>query len=364
MNLLLFNLKTDADDAVLGFTTDWINALAKHFEHIFVVTMYAGRITVADNVQVFSVGKEKGYSEPKRVAEFYRLVWRLLQTKRIDACFAHMMPLFAVLGSPLLKLKKIPILLWYAHKTVNPTLRIATQLVDRVVTSSKSGFQINTPKLRIIGQGIDINRFCPVPSKSESSPFTILSLGRLSPIKRVEVLIKALARLRHKHPEYEVQAKIVGGPLGKLDQKYAKELKELAMKLDVYNCIEFVGSKSFHEVHYYYQIADCFVNSGDTDSVDKTVLEAMSCGIPIITSNIAFLDILEQELASEWVIEKGSEDALHKRLFALLDMSWAERNTLGKRLRKIVVDEHSLPALSVKIVNEINALIGVRHEQI
>jgi len=29
-NLLLFNLKTDADDDILGFTTDWINALAPH----------------------------------------------------------------------------------------------------------------------------------------------------------------------------------------------------------------------------------------------------------------------------------------------------------------------------------------------
>ena len=98
MNLLVFNLKTDADDDVLGFTTDWVNALAASCERIFVITMSAGRIAVAENVQVYSIGKEQGYSEPRRATEFYRTLSRLLRNERIDACFAHMMPLFAVMG--------------------------------------------------------------------------------------------------------------------------------------------------------------------------------------------------------------------------------------------------------------------------
>ena len=61
MRLLLFNLATDADDPVLGFSTRWIRALAKHLEFINVITMRAGRIEVPANVRVHSVGKEKGY---------------------------------------------------------------------------------------------------------------------------------------------------------------------------------------------------------------------------------------------------------------------------------------------------------------
>src|SRR3990170_4059881 len=130
-NLLIFNLKTDAVDAVHGFTTDWINALAPHFKKIFVITMVAGKIRVAGNVTVYSVGKENGYSIPRRIFEFYRILYRLLHTEAIDACFAHMIPLFSVMGWPLLKAKSIPIVLWYAHKTVNTTLKIAVCLVDR-----------------------------------------------------------------------------------------------------------------------------------------------------------------------------------------------------------------------------------------
>ena len=351
-NLLIFNLKTDAVDDVHGFTTDWINALAPHFKKIFVITMVAGKIRVAGNVTVYSVGKENGYSIPRRIFEFYRILYRLLHSEAIDACFAHMIPLFSVMGWPLLKAKSIPIVLWYAHKTVNTTLKIAVCLVDRVVTSSSTGLQIETSKKRVIGQGIDTERFCPpVNRNSKDLPFTLLYVGRLSPIKHVEVLIEAMANLVKERPGIKVQAKIVGGPLTSLDEEYTARLKLQAKDLGVADCIEFIGNKSFQEVHKYYQIADCFVNPSDTDSVDKTVLEAMSCGIPIITSNIAFKEVLGTELATRWVIAKRNVNALYESLTSLIDMPSSERRDLGVMLREIVVRDHSLHRLSEKISN-------------
>jgi len=115
--LLLFNLATDADD-ILGFTTAWINALASRMDAIDVVTMRVGRLAVGANVRVYSVGKELGYSEARRFIAFYRILWRLLRANHYDACFAHMQPLFAILGAPLLKLYRVPITLWFAHGAV------------------------------------------------------------------------------------------------------------------------------------------------------------------------------------------------------------------------------------------------------
>jgi glycosyltransferase involved in cell wall biosynthesis len=357
-NLLLFNLKTDADDDVLGFTSDWINALAVHFERVFVITMYAGRIEVAENVEVYSVGREKGYSKQRRVFEFYRMLWMLLRNEKIDACFAHMIQIFAVLGWPLLHLKGIPIVLWYAHKTVNPTVRLAEKLVDRIVASSKSGFQLDTPKLRIIGQGIDTERFSPpVKGASDTRPFTILCLGRVSPIKRIEVLIEALGMLRKSNLGCRLKVNIVGGPLSDDDRLYVGQLKKLAVTLQVDDMVTFAGSRSFREVHSFYQDADCYVNSSDTDSVDKTVLEAMSCGIPVITSNIAFHQVLSPVLASRWLIAKNDVSALHEALVRLVHMSEAERTALGHSLREIVVNDHSLPSLAGKIAMEIEQLL-------
>ena len=62
IRLLWFNLATDADDPILGFTTSWIRAVAERIEFLHVITMRAGRVDVPGNVRVYSVGKEKNYS--------------------------------------------------------------------------------------------------------------------------------------------------------------------------------------------------------------------------------------------------------------------------------------------------------------
>ncbi len=102
MRLLLFNLATDVDDPVLGFTTSWIGALAKQVEVIHVITMRAGRVQVPGNVRVHSVGKEKGCSEFRRVLAFYRQLLRILRHDHIDACFSHMIPIFTILAAQFL----------------------------------------------------------------------------------------------------------------------------------------------------------------------------------------------------------------------------------------------------------------------
>ena len=63
MNLMMFNLATDADDPLLSFSSQWINRLAARYDRIDVITMRAGRLITAENVYVHSVGKEKGYGE-------------------------------------------------------------------------------------------------------------------------------------------------------------------------------------------------------------------------------------------------------------------------------------------------------------
>src|SRR5215207_4259185 len=114
MRLLLFNLVTDADDPILGFTSRWISALAGRVESVDVVTMSAGRLELPANVRVFSVGKERGYGEPRRVVEFYRHLFRLTRGGRIDGCFSHMMPLFSAMAAPVLRARGIPLVTWFA----------------------------------------------------------------------------------------------------------------------------------------------------------------------------------------------------------------------------------------------------------
>ena len=209
LRLLLFNLAVDADDAALGFVVEWVRMLAERCESVDVITMRAGDYDLPENVRVFSVGKERGYGEARRALEFYRILWRLLKENTYDVCFAHMMPLFAVMGAPLLKLKHIPMTLWYVHKSVTFKLRLAEKLVDKVVTASAESFRLDSDKVTILGHGINTDVFTPAPP-SDDGQFVIVSVGRIARSKRLEHLVAAVDTLTTTGMRANLHVRIVG----------------------------------------------------------------------------------------------------------------------------------------------------------
>jgi glycosyltransferase involved in cell wall biosynthesis len=339
MRLLLFNLATDADDPILGFTTDWLNALAAHFQAVDVLTMRTGRLAVSSNVHVYSVGKERGYSEIRRAAEFYRILFARLRHEKYDACFAHMMPLFAVMGAPLLKLKRVPITLWYAHKATPPLLRLAEKMVDRVVTASAESFRIPSRKVTIIGHGIDTEKFVPAAQKSQR-PFTVLSVSRIAPVKRLETLIEA-ARIANVP-----RVRLVGSTFPQ-DAAYAESLRRMVNENGLTDVVELVGAVNHADVAREYQNADVLVNLSDTGSMDKAVLEAMACAVPVITSNEAFYEMLSPY---DLFLPQHDVPSLAEKLRALMIMNSSEREKLGESLRQIVVESHSLVKMTARLV--------------
>ena len=98
MKLLWFNLSVDSRHQVLAFGIDWIRLMAEKFEKIVVLTMESGEFSLPPNVIVYSLGREKGYSRPRRFFRFYLLLFRILRAERIDAVFAHMNILFAAMA--------------------------------------------------------------------------------------------------------------------------------------------------------------------------------------------------------------------------------------------------------------------------
>lgn len=353
IRLLLFNLKTDADDSNLGFTIDWINGLAPFCEYIDVVTMQAGRLAVADNVRVYSVGKERGYGDARRALEFYRILLRLLRGRRYDVCFAHMMPLFAVMGAPLLKMWHVPIVLWYTHKAVSFKLRLAEKVSWRVVTASPESFRLASRKVRIIGHGVDTQLFKPLNRhRVPEQPFVVISVGRIAPIKCLNVLIDAAQSLYHDLEFHRLRVSIIGEAAPEYAE-HAAHLHELVDVLNLDNVVEFAGGVSHERVVLEYQEADVMVNSSQTGSIDKAVLEAMACGLPVVTSNEAFRGLL-----AHWdgllFIPPDSPGKLAASLLRLKDMTAEDRIKLGNDLREIVVREHSMERLLSNLITIFN----------
>ena len=355
-NLLLFNLMTDRNDPILGFTTEWITALAPFFEKIFVVTMTKGAVEVPHNVQVYSVGKELGFSEFRRAFRFYQIVRKIVSTEHIDVCFVHMIAIFAVLFFPFALLYRIPVLLWYCHTATPRTLRIAHRMVDCVVTCSADGFRLPSTKLKIIGHGINTDIFKPAADASADDTFKIVTVGRLSPIKRCDILIQATQDMVASGAS-DISFTIVGGRERSDTEEYEAYLKQLVRDGKLDSIITFKGPVPFHAVPPVYQEADLFLHACNTGGVDKAVLEAMSSGCMVLSSNPAFKTIFG-ELADLLFVSKNDPKQFAAYIKKIHSLPLEERRALGSRLRQIVIDNHSLKRLTMQLVQELQALSG------
>lgn len=347
MNLLVFNLATDADDPLLSFSSQWINRLAARYDRIDVITMRAGRLITASNVYVHSVGKEKGYGEARRALEFYRLLSSLRRQRPYAACFAHMMPLFALMGAPLLQ--GVPITLWYAHRQAHLILRLATAVSTRAVTSVAPSFPIQTNKLRVVGQGIDTEFFAPStdaqPDISSSVPY-IVHVARLMPIKHQATLIRALVDVSN------AQAVFVGDVPPGADPNYRRDLETLARDLGVAERVTFAGNQPPEGVRDWNRKAALAVNLSPIGLFDKAALEGMAVGVPTLVGSTAFDDVVRDDRLK--IIDLDDHVVLAQRLNDLLALPASERHMLGMALRERVIEAHSLNHLIGQLVSVFN----------
>lgn len=345
LRLLMFNLMTDVNDPVLGFTTAWIQELAKHCASIDVITMYQGELDLPEHVRVFSAGREKGLSKPVRVLNFYRHLVRLISTNHYDVCFAHMMPLFAGLGGPLLKLRGINTVLWYTHRQKSSQLQLGMQMSWRVVTAVSSSFPYETNKLRVIGHGIDTNFFAPNTQHAQAiTPPNVIQVARLASIKHQDTTIQAIAGT-------DAQLTIVGDVQPNYPTPYRHELEALVSKHHLEDRVTFTGDLNAQAVRDAYHQATVAVNMSPVGLFDKAALESMACGIPTLVANQEFAPLMGDYAELLTVENPQDVEGLRARINQLLALSDAERKAIGTVLRDNVAKRYSLSHLAEELVS-------------
>src|SRR3989338_409325 len=145
MKLLIITQKVDINDDVLGFFNQWIEEFAKHCEKITVVCLQKGPYNLPDNVKVLSLGKEKGTSRLKYLCNFYKYIWS--ERKNYEKVFVHMNQEYVLLGGIFWKMFGKKIYMWRNHYLSNLKLKLAMIFADKVVTSIKQAFPLDSRKL-------------------------------------------------------------------------------------------------------------------------------------------------------------------------------------------------------------------------
>lgn len=344
MRILIVTQKIDRADENLGFFHRWVEEFAKHYSHVVVIAHAVGEYNLPSNVVCHSLGKEKNTWRIHRLWKFWKLF--SYYYAHSDAVFFHMIPQFVLAASPFLISLKKPSALWYVHKSVTRSLKLAERLVDTVFTASSLSFRLPSKKVMYTGHAIDTKTFEPVSDGNQKGGLRILALGRISPVKDYETMIRAGAILKDiMQGGWTIS--IVGGPLMRRDENYFAKLKKMVSDLGLESYIIFQGSRPFTEVPEIYREHDIFVSMSTTGSIDKTVLEAMSSGLTVITSNEAFAEFLKPP----YYLEKRSAELLAERIKSL-----AKENRPNMMLRDLVEKNHSLEGTITKIVHTLTAM--------
>jgi len=344
MKLLIITQKVDRNDPILGFFHRWLIEFSAVYSNVVVICLERGQYSLPSNISVYSLGKENGVSRVTYLKNFYQFIWK--HRDEYDKVFVHMNPVYVILGGLFWRLWGKKISLWYTHRMADAKLWVALFLSNVIFTASTESFRIQSPKVRVMGHGIDTELFAPETARSAmeqleaKKPLTIISVGRISLAKNQKLLVDIARVLAAKTSDFVVQ--IVGGPVTPLDREYDKELQVSIATSGLSEHFCYFGAKSQSELIPLLQESDVLINLSDTGSLDKVVLEAMAMGKIPVTCNEAFESLLRPHgLFFEKTDIRGFADLLS----VLAAKTNANRQALGAGFRTYIMEHHDLGSL-------------------
>ena len=350
MKILVITQKYDINDSNLGAFIDWWDKLSEKMEKVYVLALEKRSEPTKANMEVLSMGKEEGAGFLRKIFGFYSGFFKTIG--KVDAVLVHMIPKYIILSFPVAFILRKPIFMWYTGVTVNRQLKLAVLFCKKVFTAHEAAMRVETKKRIVVGHGIDVNKFKAQSEKRKTDEeIIILSVGRITPSKGHDFIIRAIADLIKSG--YSVKLKIIGGVIQEYHQEYFEYLKRLAKDLKINEKVEFLGPVSYDKMPVYLQSAEILINAVPFGGLDKVILEAMaSCVIPL-TSNSAFKNVFPEEVACDLVFKAGDFEDLKNKLKNVLDNHLYQNEILCQKLRRIVVENHNLNNLIDRIAKEI-----------
>ncbi len=345
MKLLIITQKVDKDDPILGFFHSWLEEFSNHGEKIIVICLEKGEYNLPANVEVLSLGKEFGQGRIKYLWRFYWYLWQ--ESNNYDAVFVHMNQIYIILAAWWWRLANKKVGLWYVHKQVSLSLKLAEKLTNVVFTTSAEVFKLPSQKVIYTGHGIDIDFFKPTDNKFTDNKIHLVSVGRLSPVKEFEVLIEAAKILTDSG--YSLAIDIIGGSIG--DQSYENRLKQMIKDYGLETVVILRGALKQFDMKNYLKSNSIFVHTCRVGSWDKVTLEAMSMGLPVISPS----EIIKPLTEPVGMYFSGDSHDLAEKIKNIIDGD-IDISKIGREFRQYVVDNNSLKSLIFKIMSYYNQL--------
>ena len=222
----------------------------------------------------------------------------------------------------------------------------SSKRISRILIATSTTFQTVEPRYRLRCRmmpenGVNLEHFSSSPwptAPSSQHPLRVIFVGRLIPLKGLDMLLEAIAHLHRAGKNVELE--IIGdGPM-------AHQWRELSVSLGIAASVHFCGAQSGVEVAQRIKLSHVLCLPSVRESGGAVLLEAMSCARPVIA--LAFggpAEVVDDRVGA--LLEMVSPDQVVTALSASLNdiidnpIPWAQRGIEGRRR---IEQKYSWPA--------------------
>ena len=191
---------------------------------------------------------------------------------------------------------------------------------------------VSEGKIQVVGNGVDTGKFSPVPREQARAELALeghhpvlITVGGLVERKGFHRVIEVLPRLLETHPE--LCYLVVGGPSPEGD--WSQRLRDQVTSLGLEKVVRFLGPVAPERLRVPLSSADLFVLATSNEGWANVFLEAMACGLPVVTTDVGGNREVVASDELGMVVPFGDAEALGSALERALERKWDRDRILG-----------------------------------
>ncbi|QHE63335.1 glycosyltransferase [Rossellomorea vietnamensis] len=328
-------------------TVRWVNSMDQRGNEVYLITMHPPKLDMINkDVKIINLK----HSAPLGYYSNFMEVRKILKRINPDIINTHYASGYGTL-SRLVRFSPTLLSVWgsdvydfpnesvWKRKILQKNLAASTQIASTSNVMKDQTLKYIKPEksIAVTPFGVDINKFAPGNNKDE----TFITIGLVKKLEEkygVKYLIMAVSKLiemLERNDLLEISNRIRLLIVGEGSQY--KELVALTKSLNLYSISTFTGAVSHEEVPVYLNKLDiyCAPSTLDSESFGVAIIEASSCELPVIVTDVGGLPEVVEVNETGFVVENKNVEQIAEKLYELV-LNKEKRNSLGKRGRRRV----------------------------
>jgi glycosyltransferase involved in cell wall biosynthesis len=338
------NIKRLIEGDYIGFNSYSIGSIFPEFEFLHYLSSYKLWRKIIDDADIcFAVSGTNQCCLPYVLAKKKFSCW--IATTYFEDRKQNMISFTPI--QKILNIISFPFITFFEgliFKRANKILVLSKYTKDMILKK----YKIDESKIIIVPSPIDTSVFSP--NRNDHNGIRILFVGRINdPRKNVSMLMHAFNKLAYERRDVELW--LVG-------EEPSENLRNLVSQLGILDKVKYFKDVPHDEIVNFYQSCDIFALPSYQEGLGIVVLEAMSCGLPVVSTKCGGPEWLLQDGENALMVENNNINAFASKLLMIID-DMGLRLKVGLKARETIVEKCSIKSIEPLFVSELQELINI-----